>query len=608
MNYTVKVHRDNRIDTVSAPAGTNLLEFLRENRIQPDSPCGGKGSCGKCRVRVEGLGTAPSDEEERLLGSGALNCGMRLACRNYVDSDIEIYAPGQDAAPRIITEGRRRSISLSPSVTKEYVELKAPVLGDQASDLERLLPSGDGGMPDGPGIDILRELPFLLRSSGFKATLVFIEGRLAAVEPGNTEKRLFGAAFDIGTTTLAAYLHDLNTGDCLDVISILNPQAGFGADVLSRIEYAMSSKDAMDRMHRALADGVNLILKQFAENNGIRSTDIYSAVFAGNTTMMHFLMNLYTGNMGVSPFIPVTTRMHRINAGSLGLDMNGNGMALVLPGVSAYIGADTVAAVMSSGMYEDAGISLLVDIGTNGEIVLGCRDWLFSCSTAAGPAFEGANIRNGVGGISGAIDTVRLLPEFRMTTLGDKKPVGICGSGIVDAIAQMLEAGLLDETGRLADADELGGPALDYADRLVSIGGMKAFRLVPGPGGSGDGCIAVTQKDVRELQNAKAAIAAGIRTLVKKAGIPMRDIGKVYLAGGFGSRINIGSALKIGLLPEELQGRIESIGNAAGAGAVEALLSSAMLKTAEAIKARIEYVELSASRDFTEEYIECMLF
>lgn len=607
MEYTVKIYRDGRTDTVRAAAGTNLLKFLRENRIHTDSPCGGNGSCGKCKVMVDGLSTDISEKERQLLGRNALDKGMRLACYNTVDADIEIHTGGCNAVPSIITEGKRRSIELVPSVSKEYVELNAPTLDDQVSDIERLL-AFTGGTLDSPEPDIMRELPYLLRSSGFKATLLFIEGRLAAVEPGNTEGRIFGAAFDIGTTTVAAYLYDLKTGICLDVISMLNPQIRFGADVLSRIEYTMSSKEAMYEMHDTIADCVNLILKQLSEKNGIMAVEIYSAVFAGNTTMMHFLMNLYAGNMAVSPFIPVTARMHSMSAGSLGLNMNKKGMALVLPGVSAYIGADTVAAVLSSGMYEDADISLLVDIGTNGEIVLGSGDWLLSCSTAAGPAFEGANIRNGVGGISGAIDTVRLLPELHITTLGGKKPVGICGSGIVDAIAQLLEAGLLDETGRLADADELSGPALPYADRLVSIEGVKAFRLLSGSDEGEDDCIAVTQKDVRELQNAKAAIAAGIRTLVRKAGIEMNDISRVYLAGGFGSRINIESAVKIGLLPEELKDRIESIGNAAGSGAVEALLSSEMSKITNEIKDQIEYVELSASKEFVEEYVECMLF
>lgn len=607
MEYTVKVYRNGRMDTVQAAAGANLLEFLREIHMQPDSPCGGNGSCGKCKVRVGGLNTPPSEREKQLLGRNALDKGMRLACCNIVDADIEIHAEEWDAVPSIITEGRRRSIRLASSVSKEYVELKAPSLDDQVSDLERLL-AFTGGTLDSQYTDIMHELPYLLRSSGFKATMVFTEGRLTAVEPGNTEARLFGAAFDIGTTTIAAYLYDLKNGACLDVISMLNPQVRFGADVLTRIEYTMSSKSAMDKMHKTIIDCVNHIMKQFAEKNGISGTEIYSAVFAGNTTMMHFLMNLYAGNMAVSPFIPVSTRMHCMSAGAFGLEINRKGLITILPGVSAYIGSDTVAAVLSSGMYENADISLLVDIGTNGEIVLGSRDWLLACSTAAGPAFEGANIRNGVAGVSGAIDTVKLLPELHITTLGDKKPVGICGSGIVDAIAQLLEAGLLDETGRLADADELRGLGLQYGDRLVDIGGMKAFRLLQGMDESTDDCIAITQKDVRELQNAKAAIAAGIRTLVKRAGIAWKDIGRVYLAGGFGSRINIDSALKIGLLPEELSDRIESIGNAAGSGAVEALLSSDMLKAASRIKSQIEYVELSASKEFVEEYVECMLF
>lgn len=607
MEHTVKIHRNGGTGEIKAEAGTNLLEFLRKNGVQVDSPCGGNGSCGKCRVQAEGLVQAPSEKEMQLLGRSALEKGLRLACYNTVAPGLEVYVQESRAKASIVTGGKSRNVRLSPRIGKEYMELPAPSLEDQDSDLERLL-AFSGGALAGPGIEIARELPQLLRASDYKVTLVTSGGLLTAVEPGNTAGRLFGAAFDIGTTTIAAYLYDLKKGNCTDVVSTLNPQIKFGADVISRIEHTLSAAGGKEDMHKAVIGCINLILEQFCERNGIGSDDIYSAVFAGNTTMMHFLMDLYAGNIAVSPFIPATTRMHEMDAADLGLGINRRGRATVLPGLSAYIGADTLAAVLSSGMYEDAEISLLIDIGTNGEVVLGCRDWLLSCSTAAGPAFEGANIRNGVGGVSGAIDSVRLLPEFAVTTLDDGEPIGICGSGIVDVIAQMLEAGLLDETGRLQDADELGPDAERYADRLVSIGGVKAFSLVSDSGGRADGGIAVTQRDVRELQNAKAAIAAGIRTLIKRAGIAVKDVRKVYLAGGFGSRINIGSALKIGLLPEELGGRIESIGNAAGSGAAECLLSAEMLEAVNGIKRRMKYIELSASAEFTTEYVECMLF
>jgi uncharacterized 2Fe-2S/4Fe-4S cluster protein (DUF4445 family) len=322
-------------------------------------------------------------------------------------------------------------------------------------------------------------------------------------------------------------------------------------------------------------------MAKLVQKAGITSEDIYTAVFTGNTTMLHLLLGLDAANMAVSPFIPVTTNLQYISSKALGLDINNCGMGVAFPGVSAYVGGDTVAAILSSGMYDKDEISLLVDIGTNGEIVLGGKEWLLACSTAAGPAFEGANIRNGVGGVTGAIDTVGAGPDFKYTTIGNANPVGICGSGIIDAIARLLDAELIDETGRLADEDEAEELGQAYSDRLAAIDGVRAFNLTTeGREGSGSQ-IVITQKDIRELQNAKAAIAAGIETLIKHSGIGHDMVKKVYLAGGFGSSINIESALKVGLLPRSLENKIEAIGNASGTGAAEGLLSENMLKLSE---------------------------
>lgn len=607
MKYTVRIHKGNDITSVQADAGTNLLDIMRDNDFNVAADCGGNGVCGKCRLKVNGLKTGPSDGERKLLGEGLLEKGMRLACYNEIEADLDIYTVETGGEASIITEGVKREIALGPLVKKKYVELPVPELDDQTADLERI--SNKSGK-DSNKIDIglLRKLPEILRKADFKVTLLYEEDWLIDVEPGNTSGRIFGIAFDIGTTTIAAYLYDLNTGRRLDVGSMLNPQRKFGADVITRIEYTMASSHTRDEMNSEIIDCVNTIISHFAFKNKFDISDIYMATFVGNTTMMHFLMNMDARNMAVSPFIPVSTGLYRFSTGSMGINMNKSGYAVMFPGVSAYIGADTVAAVLSSGMYEDEGISLLIDIGTNGEIVLGNREWLYSCSTAAGPAFEGANIRNGVGGVSGAIDTVRLVPGFEYTVIGGEKPLGICGSGIVDAIAGLLEAGLVDETGRLIGINGAACPDAVYENRLVKIDGMASF-LIAASGETSVGTdIAITQKDIRELQNAKAAIAAGVKTLVKRAGIRLEDIEHVYLAGGFGSRLNIGSALKIGLLPYELKDRIESIGNAAGSGAVEGLLSAGMLKAAVRIKEKIRYIELSASADFTDEYIECMMF
>lgn len=606
MEHRVRIHRKNKVTEDKVEAGTNLLKFLRNNSIEVSTPCGGKGTCGKCRVAVTGLTEKPSSKEERLLGNNALEKGYRLACYNTINSDVDIYLDEADEEASIVTAGKERSIKLEPIISKEFAELGTPDIHDQLSDIERVLSFSKAAKTDN-SIDLIRELPGILREGDFKVTNVYMDNKLISVEPGDTTRKLFGVAVDIGTTTIAAYLYDLSTGKKVDVYSMLNPQRKFGADVISRIEYTASSREALNEMNKVIIDCINGIVQHFTSSRYIKVSDVYTVVFVGNTTMMHFLMKVDAKNIAASPFIPATTQLHKFRAKELGISINPNGYAVVFPCVSGYIGADTVAAVLSSGMYDREEISLLIDIGTNGEIVLGNNKWLFACSTAAGPAFEGANIRNGVGGIKGAIDKISFNNGLAYTTIGGERPVGICGSGIVDAIAGMLSAGIIDETGRIAD-DEIDSVPEELRDRLIDIDGLSSFLLAAAGECAADMDIAITQKDVRELQNAKAAIAAGIKTLAKRAEINLKDIDKVYLAGGFGSYINVDSALKIGLIPMELKGRIESIGNAAGAGAVEGLLSAMMLKESESIKKKIKYIELSASPDFVDEYVECMMF
>jgi uncharacterized 2Fe-2S/4Fe-4S cluster protein (DUF4445 family) len=434
-------------------------------------------------------------------------------------------------------------------------------------------------------------------------------------------RRHYGIAFDIGTTTIAAYLCELSSGAIVEALSAMNPQARYGADVISRISHAMQGPAGAADMHGAIADALNGLISRFIRNNGIDREDIGAACAAGNTTMLHFLMDLPAAGIAVAPFIPATTDMHVLAAAELGLRISRNGRLICMPGVSAYIGADTVAAALACRLGRRGEIGLLIDIGTNGEIALGCRDWLLACSTAAGPAFEGANIRNGVGGVEGAIDTVRIgAGGFAVTTIAGGAGIGLCGSGLVDAAAALLDCGAIDETGRLLDADEIDVPAsygeglaallrTQISERLVRTDdGKDAFLLLDRSRCAAGSDIALTQRDIRELQNAKAAIAAGIKTLIARAGISAGDIGRVFLAGGFGSYINKDSAVRIGLIPSALSGRIEAVGNAAGAGAVEALLSRRSLGEAQKLKGRIEYLELSATPEFTGEYIECMSF
>jgi len=608
LGHKLKILREDCIEEYLVDSGTNLLQFINGSSIFAgvESYCNGNGTCGKCRVRVHGQLPEPSEREKKLLGGTALENGYRLACYINVCSDMEVFIEKPRAKAQIAIEGKQIEAEPDPIIAKKPIVLNPPDTSNQESDLERLAAAERNIALDLEGI---REVTAAIRQNDYQITTVNYNGSVISVEPGDTSGKLYGIAVDVGTTTVVGYLLDLATGRRVGAYSMQNPQRKFGADVISRIAYSQDSQEALERMHQTIIDCINDIIGHLTENRHVGRDDIYAAVFAGNTTMMHFLMKLSAKNIAVSPFIPVTTQMHRFKALQLGIGINRHGVAIVLPSVSAYIGADTVAAVLASGMYEQEDISLLLDIGTNGEIVLGNSKWMYSCSAAAGPAFEGANIRNGTAGISGAIDKVKFTPDFKYTTINNEKPIGICGSGVVDVISGLLVAGIIDETGRILNVEELDASVPgDLKRRLIKIDGLNAFLIEKNAGQGPDTDIAITQKDVRELQHAKAAIAAGIRILVRQAGIRMEDIKRVFLAGGFGNYIDIDSAVNIGLLPKELRGRVESVGNAAGAGAVGCLISKKILDKALDIKIKMKYIELSACDDFMDEYVENMMF
>ena len=605
--FKVKVHSNRRTVEFQVSDKFSLLHHLRNNGLFVDSPCNGNGTCGKCRVKIISALPQASEKEIELLGLSAIEAGYRLACRVYLNTGLEISLENELNAPaKIITEGMLRDIKLKPLLSKININLEKPGLSDQRDDLQRL---SDNTFPSPVDLPLLRSLPAVLREKGYNITLISDGSKPLAVEAGDTPGEFYGVAVDIGTTTLACYLFDLNTGKKLCVDSLLNPQKIYGADVISRIKHTMDSAEGLEQLHSQIVNAINTGISVMCSQADINSDRIYAVNLVGNTTMLHLLLKVDPKYIASAPFTPVFTSNMNIRAEDLGIAINPSGLVCVLPSVSAYIGADTVGAVLSTGMSGQADISLLIDIGTNGEIVLGNTAFLYACSSAAGPAFEGANIRNGMGSISGAVSSVSLTQGLSFTTIGDSRPAGICGTGIVDALAQLLEVGIVDETGRMDMAWEPQVPEqAALAERLTAVDGMNAFILCREEETGTGREIAVTQKDIRELQNAKAALAAGINVLVREAGISFDDIKTVYLAGGFGSYINIESALKIGLIPEALRGKIITVGNAAGQGAIETLLNSDSLKAAGEISRRIKYIELSACKDFIDYYVDCMMF
>jgi uncharacterized 2Fe-2S/4Fe-4S cluster protein (DUF4445 family) len=609
--YTVRILSDEGHKDVTCYGGSSLMDIFRQNNIYIEAPCGGKGICGKCKVRVRnGEVSDMTHLESQFLSHKEKQDGYRLACMTGILGDTEVVMENYLEGAQIMSTGIEYSVDISPQIAKKYIELDVPSVDDQRDDLKRLADALKTEAPEA-GIFLIRRLPQVLRDSDFKVTVAYDGNKILDVDKGDTSDKIYGVAIDIGTTTVVCYLMNLITGAQVDVISGLNVQRTYGDDVISRIQYTMENIDGLSRLRQGIGNQISELIHGLARKNHIPIDDIYNVVIAGNTIMSHLLLGITPGHIAAAPFTPVATKAQIYNARDLDLSLGQASRVFVLPHISGYVGSDIVAGILASGMDRSEDVSLMIDIGTNGEIVLGNKDRMVCCSTAAGPAFEGANIRNGMGGISGAINTITLDGEkLRYTTIGDKAPLGICGSGIVDVVAMLLDLGIVDETGRLLDEREIESEVgSKLACRLRKVeDGLSAFTIVDeGSSGTG-GSIVITQKDIREVQLAKAAIAAGIKVLVSKIGREMDEIANLYLAGGFGSYIDKRNAIRIGLIPPELQHRIIALGNAAGTGAMLSLLSLAEYERTNTIKAKAEYVELSSTPEFQNEYVDSMYF
>ena len=434
--------------------------------------------------------------------------------------------------------------------------------------------------------ETLRELPGVLRQSGWKVSAALKGPKLLALNP----KNLCGVAVDIGTTTLASYLLDLRTGAELAVASALNPQKIFGEDVIARCDHARSG--GLDELQKLVVDEINRLVERMCAEVRVDRRDVFHMTMAGNTVMMHLLAGIPPENIAQSPFVPAWTGSIDFSAAELGLSVHPSAAVTLLPCIAGYVGADIVADMLAAGMSERGETALLIDIGTNGEIALSARGKLFACSTAAGPAFEGAHISCGMGGVSGAISQVRMDQGIHCRTIGGVAACGVCGSGLLDLIAGFLDAGAIDLAGRIDGKN--AAPWVEIHEGKLAVD--KA------------GGIFITQRDIREVQLAKAAIAAGVDVLLKEAGVRASDIRRVLLAGGFGSYLDKQSAGRIGLIPKELVGRTMAIGNGSGAGARAALLSQEAMAEAERLARAVTYVELSARQDFQDAFVDQMMF
>ncbi len=498
--------------TVYVLPGTRLVEAAAVAGLALDLPCGGQGSCGKCRVIVRRGASTPNGVEEEVFDAPSLAYGYRLACQSSANGPTTVEVPETSllgSAAKILVQAQHVSpLAAEAAVRKQYLELPTPDREHNEPDLARVRRSLGDVDAD---LELLRELPARLRETGFRGTAVTANGRLLDFEPGNTEAECFGAAFDVGTTTLVGMLLDLRTGQEKAVASRLNPQTSFGDDVLSRIAHASQGPKGLDELHQTITVAVDEMLGEMADQAGVARAHIYEIGFSGNTTMQHLLCRIDPHWLGEVPFVPATADRLLLAAARLGLHVHPRARVYVLPVIGGFVGGDTVAGMLATGLAEAERPTLLVDIGTNGEIVLSAGGRLTAASTAAGPAFEGARISHGMRGCAGAIEKVVVDGQLRINVIGDVAPVGLCGSALIDLAAELLRHGLLSPEGRLRPPEDLPQNVVpDLRDRLVVENGRTSFILAfESETGTGRP-ILVTQRDFRELQLASGAIRSGI--------------------------------------------------------------------------------------------------
>ncbi len=570
--------------------GTLLLEAAGRAGIILQTPCGGKGTCGKCRVLVDGQ--------------------PLLACQARVVSAMIVEVPASsmfEARQQILTADSGTLAAVNPFIRVVPFALPVPAHGDVRSDVERLR------QLIGPGVsislEIMREIPGCLRSHGWRGRAMLAGNRLLGLDCRAESPKVFGIAFDLGTTTVVGTLFDLESGRECAVASRMNGQIAHGDDVISRIQKIREAPAALALLQASAVNTLNSIIEEVCHQSGIATAQIYEVVVAGNSTMQQILLGLDPSALGEVPFVQVFDRAVTSSATGIGLQANAGADVYVFPQIGGFVGGDTVAGMVASRLDRQSTSTLLIDIGTNGEIVLASGGTLYAASTAAGPAFEGARIRQGMRATPGAIEKVILDGDVRVNVIGNVPASGLCGTALIDAVAELLRTGIIDETGRIQEADEVPSSVSDALKRrLLPQGHEVCFELVSAADSAGGEAICLWQKDVRELQLASGAIRAGINILLKRAGLQAHELGEVLLAGAFGNFIRRNHARRIGMLPPLPTERIRFIGNAASLGAKMVLLSADERAYADALCRQTEHVDLSLDADFQFEFSMAMMF
>src|SRR4051812_39642155 len=592
---------------VRVPPGVSVFDSASWNGIAVDSTCGGHGTCHKCKVRVAPV-TAVTPHDVRTFSPTELQDGWRLACLVQATRDHDVVVPPLTTRPKAATVGVGRQVILRPAVQKRYVELTEPTLEDQRPDLVRLLEAIDDLEPL-PDLHALRRLPTVLRQADFKVTAVVVDEALVDVEAGDTTGVRYAIAFDLGTTTVVATLLDLVTGTPVAVASMLNKQQPFGGDVISRISATMLDPAALGRLQDAAAQTLATLAEQVCREGGVEAQHVYEAALAGNATMTALALGIDPEPLGVAPFVQTTATPPTVLASEIGLTLHPGARVALFPALGAYVGGDIVAGMLATGMDRDKRVRLFIDVGTNCEIVLSDGETILATAAPAGPAFEGGAIRCGMRAADGAIEVVRVGEDVELEVIGGVEPQGLCGSGLVDAVAELVKAGLLDASGRFVSEEAAKEIAPTLADRLTAVGAERVF-VLHRPDGVTDPAetVYLSQRDVRELQFAKAAISTGWTLLLEQLGLEHRDVQQVLLAGSFGSYLSPAAAVRIGLVPKLPVLRIVSAGNVAGEGAKMSLLSIQERAGALALLEEVSYVELSDRTDFNDRFVDLLAF
>jgi len=590
---------------VAVPENSTVMAAAQKADVDLVTICDGKGYCAKCLVEVIDGNLSPPSEQEKRRIPDKLGQGLRMACQASILGDVTVRVPDQSRVgrQRLVIMGKEPPVTLRPNIEKVYVEMDPPTLSDPKADDERFLQEvcakGYGYLE----IDFLisKALPKILRQGNWKVTAT-VAGRkeIINVQPGDTSKQSFGVAVDIGTTKLAVFLVDLNDGKLIFADGMMNPQIRFGEDVISRMHYASQGQNELSEIQQTIVNGINELIDKGAMETAIDRQDLYELVAVGNTAMHHLFMGIDVKSLGLCPYPAGGGRAYDAKARELGIRINPTGNVHVLPNIAGFVGADAVADVLAARIFEKEKLTLLMDVGTNTEVMLGNIDEIWSCSTASGPAFEGAHIKCGMRAAGGAIEKIKIEPgsEFEVSykTIGDEKPRGICGSGIIDAVAEALRAGVIDTSGKIVQTE---GRRVKTASKEFVIA-FKEETL------TGKEDVVLSQEDIREIQKAKAAMYAGYATLMEKGGFKVKDLNEIIIAGAFGSYIAPESARILGMIPEVDLDKIVFLGNTAGSGARICLKSLDMRLEAKELGNEMKYVELAAEPFFEQEYVNAM--